>query len=104
MTYSLAGQTITAPDAGGHGLDMSNGQDWLVEDCLIDLSACPLARLANYGAGLAGPSGTGMERRRPARPVAAGQLAARYLPGAGGHSGRTGLGRELPCYTLVDTS
>lgn len=46
MTYSLAGQTITAPDAGGHGLDMSNGQDWLVEDCLIDLSACPLGQLA----------------------------------------------------------
>ena len=45
MTYSLAGQTITAPDAGGHGLDMSNGQDWLVEDCLIDLSACPLDKL-----------------------------------------------------------
>lgn len=45
MTYRLAGQTITAPDAGGHGLDMSNGQDWLVEDCLIDLSACPLGQL-----------------------------------------------------------
>lgn len=45
MTYSLAGQTITAPDTGGHGLDMSNGQDWLVEDCLIDLSACPLDQL-----------------------------------------------------------
>ena len=45
MTYRRAGQTITAPDAGGHGLDMSNGQDWLVEDCLIDLSACPLTRL-----------------------------------------------------------
>ena len=45
MTYSLAGQTITAPDAGGHGLDMSHGQDWLVEDCLIDLSACPLDQL-----------------------------------------------------------
>ena len=45
MTYRQAGQTITAPDAGGHGLDMSNGQDWLVEDCLIDLSACPLDQL-----------------------------------------------------------
>ena len=45
MTYRLAGQTITAPDAGGHGLDMSLGQDWLVEDCLIDLSACPLEQL-----------------------------------------------------------
>lgn len=45
MTYSLAGQTITAPDASGHGLDISNGQDWLVEDCLIDLSACPLGQL-----------------------------------------------------------
>ena len=45
MTYRRAGQTITAPDAGGHGLDMSNGQDWLVEDCLIDLSACPLDQL-----------------------------------------------------------
>ncbi len=45
MTYSLAGQTITAPDTGGHGLDMRNGQDWLVEDCLIDLSACPLGQL-----------------------------------------------------------
>lgn len=45
MTYRLAGQTITAPDASGHGLDMSNGQDWLVEDCLIDLSACPLGQL-----------------------------------------------------------
>lgn len=45
MTYRLAGQTITAPDTGGHGLDMSNGQDWLVEDCLIDLSACPLGQL-----------------------------------------------------------
>ena len=29
MTYRQAGQTITAPDTGGHGLDMSNGQDWL---------------------------------------------------------------------------
>lgn len=45
MTYRLAGQTISAPDTGGHGLDMSNGQDWLVEDCLIDLSACPLGQL-----------------------------------------------------------
>ena len=45
MTYRLVGQTITAPDASGHGLDISNGQDWLVEDCLIDLSACPLGQL-----------------------------------------------------------
>ena len=196
MTYSLAGQTITAPDTGGHGLDMSNGQDWLVEDCLIDLSACPLGQLdeavgvvwgssavfrrcvirgagklvlcgsgdtdklnvergktvifedcilegfgrrgpeaqsgmrvmlrgclirswgapdrfdvrsfaawAHHGGGIeAGPCWPGMERRRPARPVASGQLAARCLPGAGGHSGRTGPGRELPCHTLVDTS
>lgn len=29
MTCKVAGQHITAPDAGGHGLDMSNGQDWL---------------------------------------------------------------------------
>ena len=36
---------ITAPDAGGHGLDMSDGQSWLVEDCIIDLSACPLEAL-----------------------------------------------------------
>lgn len=41
----LSGQIITAPDAGGHGLDMSDGQHWLVEDCLIDLSACPLEQL-----------------------------------------------------------
>ena len=33
MTYSLAGQTITAPDASGHGLDISNGQDWLPGVC-----------------------------------------------------------------------
>ena len=45
MTCKVAGQHITAPDAGGHGLDMSHGQDWLVEDCLIDLSACPLDQL-----------------------------------------------------------
>lgn len=45
MTYRIAGQRITAPDAGGHGLDMSNGQDWLVEDCIIDLSAYPLGQL-----------------------------------------------------------
>lgn len=38
-------QRITAPDAGGHGLDMSDGQSWLVEDSIIDLSACPLERL-----------------------------------------------------------
>ena len=41
----LSGQHISAPDAGGHGLDMSDGQSWLVEDCLIDLSACPLEQL-----------------------------------------------------------
>ena len=45
MTYRIAGQRITAPDAGGHGLDMSNGQDWLVEDCIIDLSAYPLGQM-----------------------------------------------------------
>ena len=45
MTYRVAGRRITAPDAGGHGLDMSNGRDWLVEDCIIDLSACPLELL-----------------------------------------------------------
>ena len=38
-------QRIIAPDAGGHGLGMSDGQSWLVEDCLIDLSACPLEGL-----------------------------------------------------------
>ena len=38
-------QRITAQDAGGHGLDMSDGQPWLVEDCVIDLSACPLEGL-----------------------------------------------------------
>ena len=41
----LKRQIITAPGAGGHGLDMSDGQPWLVEDCLIDLSACPLNQL-----------------------------------------------------------
>ena len=41
----LSGQHITAPDAGGHGLDISDGQPWLVEDCVIDLSACPLDQL-----------------------------------------------------------
>ena len=38
-------QRIIAPDAGGHGLGMSDGQSWLVEDSLIDLSACPLEGL-----------------------------------------------------------
>lgn len=45
MTYKVAGQRITAPDAGGHGLGISDGQSWLVEDSIIDLSACPLERL-----------------------------------------------------------
>ena len=45
MTYRVAGQRITAPDAGGHGLGISDGQSWLVEDSIIDLSACPLERL-----------------------------------------------------------
>lgn len=45
MTYRIAGQRITAPDAGGHGLGISDGQSWLVEDSIIDLSACPLERL-----------------------------------------------------------
>ena len=45
MTYKVAGQRITAPDAGGHGLGISDGQSWLVEDCLIDLSAYPLGQL-----------------------------------------------------------
>ena len=45
MTCKVAGQHITAPDAGGHGLDMNNGQDRLVEDCVIDLSACSLDQL-----------------------------------------------------------
>ena len=38
-------QRITAPDASGHGLGISDGQPWLVEDCVIDLSACPLEGL-----------------------------------------------------------
>ena len=41
----LRQQRITSPDAGGHALDMSDGQSWLVEDSLIDLSACPLEEL-----------------------------------------------------------
>lgn len=45
MTYRVVGQRITAPDAGGHGLGISDGQSWLVEDSIIDLSACPLERL-----------------------------------------------------------
>lgn len=38
-------QRITAPDASGHGLGISDGQPWLVEDCVIDLSVCPLEGL-----------------------------------------------------------
>lgn len=45
MTCRVASQRITAPDAGGHGLGISDGEDWLVEDCIIDLSAYPLTRL-----------------------------------------------------------
>lgn len=41
----LSGQHITIPDMGGHGLGISDGQSWLVEDSIIDLSACPLERL-----------------------------------------------------------
>ena len=36
MTYRVAGQRITAPDAGGHGMGISDGQSWLVEDSIID--------------------------------------------------------------------
>lgn len=45
MTCRVAGQHITAPDTGGHGLGISDGEDWLVEDCIIDLSSCPLDQL-----------------------------------------------------------
>ena len=45
MTCRVAGQRIIAPDAGGHGVGISDGEDWLVEDCIIDLSACPLDQL-----------------------------------------------------------
>lgn len=38
-------QRITAPGTGGDGLGMSDGQSWLVEDSLIDMSACPLEGL-----------------------------------------------------------
>ena len=41
----LREQRITAPGTGGDGLGMSDGQSWLVEDCVIDLSACPLEGL-----------------------------------------------------------
>lgn len=41
----LSGQHITIPHMGGHGLGISDGQSWLVEDSIIDLSACPLERL-----------------------------------------------------------
>ena len=41
----LREQRITAPGTGGDGLGMSDGQSWLVEDSLIDMSACPLEGL-----------------------------------------------------------